>query len=95
MEVLHDWTDEACVAILAAVPRAGFDDSILLVVEGLIPEGDAHPRSCTLDVVTLTPTGGRERTARELGARFDKAGFRLAEVIDTARPVSVIEAHPV
>jgi C-methyltransferase len=38
MEVLHDWVDEECVAILRAIRRAARDASKLLIIEGAIPE---------------------------------------------------------
>jgi hypothetical protein len=35
MEVLHDWADEQCVAILSAIRRAAPDSATVLVVEDL------------------------------------------------------------
>ena len=94
MEILHDWPDEQCIAILGAIGRAGGEDCTLLVVEGVIPHGPADPRSCTLDAVMLTVTGGRERTVDQLRSLFDRAGFQLAEVITTAGPMRVVHARP-
>jgi hypothetical protein len=39
----------------------------------------------------LSVTGGRERTATQLGALFDSAGFRLTRVIETAGAMRLIE----
>lgn len=50
MEVLHDWTDENCVAILRTIRRAAHDSSRLLIIEGVIPEEQADPRASTLDI---------------------------------------------
>ncbi|MGH3845006.1 MAG: methyltransferase [Pseudonocardiaceae bacterium] len=88
MEVLHDWEDEECVAILRAIRRAAHDDSRLLVIEGVISEERADPRARTLDIVMLT--GGRERTATEFSALFDAAG-----AIGYARNATVPVAIPV
>jgi hypothetical protein len=41
----------------------------------------------------LAVTGGQERTQPEYRALLDKAGFRLARVIQTESAVSVVEAH--
>jgi C-methyltransferase len=95
MEILHDWGDEESVAILGAVRRAAREDSTLLVVEGVLRDDDrADPRARTLDLVMLTATGGRERTAHELGALFERAGFRLDRIIDTTSPMRIVEASP-
>jgi C-methyltransferase len=92
MEILHDWADEECVEILRAVRRAAHDGSTLLVIEGVLGEQESDPRPRTLDLVMLTVTGGRERTAAELSALFEQGGFRLDRVVDTASPMRVVEA---
>jgi len=94
MEVLHDWPDDECVAILSAIRRAARDTSTLLVIEGLIAEDGADPRARTLDMIMLTVTGGRERTASELSTLFDRAGFGLDQVVETASPMRIVEASP-
>ncbi len=95
MEVLHDWADDECVAILTAIRRAAKGSSTLFVIEGVISEEQADPRARTLDMIMLTVTGGRERTASELGALFDQAGFRLDRVVETASPMRIVEAAAV
>jgi C-methyltransferase len=92
MEILHDWADEECVEILRAVRRAAHDDSTLVVIEGVLGEQESDPRPRVLDLVMLTVTGGRERTAAELSALFEQGGFRLDRVVDTASPMRVVEA---
>ena len=48
-----------------------------------------------LDVAMLVHTeGGQERTEKEYAELFEKAGYRLNQVIPTESPVSVIEAVP-
>jgi len=95
MEVLHDWPDQECVAILAAIRRAADADSTLLVIEGVLPEEHNDPRAATLDLIMLTVTGGRERTASQLSALLEQAGFRLDRVTETASPMRIVEAMPV
>jgi len=48
MEVLHDWPDEQCVAILSAIRRAAPHNATVLVVEDLIPEQQAESDASTL-----------------------------------------------
>jgi hypothetical protein len=42
----------------------------------------------------LTVTGGRERTARELGALLTTAGFHLDAVVDTPSSRRIVRARP-
>lgn len=92
MEVIHDWPDAEATAILRAIRRAASPGATVLIVEGIMPEQDADARVHTLDVIMLTITGGRERTAGELGALLRSAGFRLSTVIQTAGPLQIVEA---
>jgi hypothetical protein len=43
-------------------------------------------------MVMLVLTGGQERTEAEYARLLDKSGFRLARVVATQSPVSLIEA---
>jgi hypothetical protein len=45
-----------------------------------------------MDVIMLAITGGRERTPAEYATLLDAAGFRLAQVIPTPSPFSIVEA---
>lgn len=95
MEVLHDWADEECVALLRAIRRAGPDEATVLVIEDVLSESLDDPRASTLDVVMLAVTGGRERTPGQLSALLDRAGFGVVRVLDTAGPMRIVEARPV
>lgn len=94
MEVLHDWPDEECVAILAATRRAASENSTLLIIEGVLPEDHKDPRAATLDLIMLTVTGGRERTATSFGKLLQRAGWGIKGVVDTASPMRIVEAVP-
>jgi C-methyltransferase len=94
LDVLHDWPDEQCVAILTAIRGVATEDSVILIIEDVIPEGRADPRASTLDIVMLTVTGGRERTAGELGGLLATAGFHLNTVIDTPSSRRIVQARP-
>jgi hypothetical protein len=93
MEVLHDWADQQCITILNAIRRAALANSTLLIVEGVIPKERTDPRALTLDIIMLTVTGGRERTAAQFSALLDRAGFHFNRVIDTASPMRIVEAR--
>ena len=93
MDVVHDWPDAEAAAILAAIRRAATDDAKVLIIEGILPE-HLDPGSLSLDVIMLTVTGGRERTADELRSLLSPAGFQLARIIDTPGRLRIAEAHP-
>jgi hypothetical protein len=95
MEIIHDWPDEECVAILSAVRRAAERGATVLVVETILRDDQPDPRGRTLDVLMLALTGGRERTARELSALFDRAGLTAGPVVDTPGSMRIAEATAV
>ncbi len=92
MEVMHDWPDDECVTILERIGRAARQGATVLVIENVIADDRPDPRGRTLDVVMLAVTGGRERTASELGVLFERAGLRRDRVVQTAGPLRIVEA---
>ena len=94
MDVVHDWPDEECVAILSAVRRAAPAEATVLVVEAIVPDGPVGARTATLDVIMLMLSGGRERTADELRVLLARPGFGLKRVLETPGPVRIAEARP-
>ncbi len=90
--IIHDWSEEQCLTILSkcreAMPPAGK----LLLVEFVLPPGDAPHPGKVLDMVMLTMPGGQERTGAEYDELLRKAGFCLTRVIPTESPASIVEA---
>jgi hypothetical protein len=84
-QILHDWDDERCRAILAQCRRVIPPHGKLLVVELVLPEGGEPFFGKWLDLHMLVMAGGRERTAAEYATLFRGAGFELTRV-DTRRP---------
>jgi hypothetical protein len=92
--IIHDWSEEQCLTILRNVRKAMSPSSKLLLVEFVLPSGDAPHPGKILDMVMLTLPGGTERTEPEYAALLAKAGFRLQRVLPTASPASIVEATP-
>ncbi len=69
-------------------------DSRLLIIEMMLPTGDAPHLGKILDIIMLALPGGQERTEPEYRALLEKAGFRLNRVVPTESAVSVVEAVP-
>jgi C-methyltransferase len=92
MEILHDWSDDQAVDILTAIRRACRTGAVVLVIENVVPDGAPDPRVHNLDLIMLIMTGGRERTTAELRRLFERAGFQLTAVTETASPMRIAEA---
>lgn len=93
--IIHDWDDEKSVRILGRCREAMAPGGRVLVVESVIPPGDAMHPGKWLDVIMLSVPAGRERTKAEYEALFAKAGLRLERIVPTPSPVSVVEAAAV
>ena len=91
-KVLHDWSDEDAVRILTNCRRAMAAGGRVLVVETLIPPGNAPDPIKVMDINMLVVTGGRERTADEFADLFGRAGLRAGRVVPTGARVSILEA---
>ena len=91
--ILHDWGDDACLTILGHI-RAGLaPGGRLLILEQVIPPGNAPAPGKLLDLNMLVMTeGGRERTPAAYAQLLERAGLRLAGIHPTPSPVAVVEA---
>jgi hypothetical protein len=90
--VIHDWSEDQCLTILGNCRKAMKSSSRLLIVEMVLPAGDAPHPGKLLDIVMLVLSGGQERTAAEYGSLLSKVGFRLTRTVQTDSEVSVVEA---
>lgn len=90
--VLHDWDDSQCLSILRRCRAALHREARLLIVESVLPAGDAPHAGKLLDLVMLTVTGGRERSAAEYEALLSASGLRLSRVVPTTVQQSIVEA---
>jgi hypothetical protein len=96
--IIHDWSDDDAIAILKTCHYAmDGTDAKLLLVEGVYPERiDQSPESrgaAFNDVNMLVSTGGRQRSEAEFRSLYQRAGFRLANIVPTAARVCIIEGE--
>ena len=91
--VIHDWSEDQCLAILANCRRAMNPDSRLLIIEMVLPPGDTPHPGKLLDMMMLVGPGGQERTEQEYKTLLAKADLRISRVVPTESPVSVVEAR--
>jgi hypothetical protein len=66
----------------------------VLLVETVLPEHDRDFAGKWSDLEMLLQAKGRERDAAEYRDLLRQAGFRMTRVVQTALPLSVVEATP-
>ncbi len=90
--IIHDWDDEKSITILKNIAAEMPDDSRVLLIETIIPEGnDPHPGKI-IDLEMLVSPGGIERTAAEYDELLENAGLKLNRIVPTESPFSIVEA---
>jgi C-methyltransferase len=78
--VLHDWSDDDCVRILRNALHALEPDGRIVVVDSELEPGRRNAFAQATDALMLAFTpGGRERTAAQFAALWDRAGLRCVD----------------
>jgi hypothetical protein len=90
--ILHDWDDESCRRILGNIAVTAEPGARVVLVEAVIPPGDAPHPAKVVDLTMLAMAGGRERTAEEYQALLDSAGFTLDRIVPSPTPFAFVEA---
>jgi acetylserotonin N-methyltransferase len=91
--ILHDWTEEKILRLLARIVDRLPPRGALLIAEKLLDEGKTGPRSAQMqDLNMLTATEGKERTLSEYEALLKRAGFVEVRGSRTNAPVDAILA---
>jgi hypothetical protein len=85
--ILHDWDDDPAKRILETVRAAG--GQRLIVLDSVVEHGNAPDGAKWLDLLMLTLTGGRERTADQWRAILEDTGWRPRRI-----GRDLIEAEP-
>jgi hypothetical protein len=90
--IIHDWPDQKAVQILRNVRAAAGPRATVLLVEFVIPKHNRDFPGKWVDLEMMLNLGARERTAAEYRDLLSQAGFRMTRVVQTASPLSVVEA---
>ena len=91
--IMHDWPDEKAVQILRNVRAAAGSRATVLLVEFVIPNHNRDFPGKWVDLEMLLNLGARERTAAEYRDLLSQAGLQMTQVVQTASPLSVVEAR--
>ncbi len=91
--VLHDFPDESATVLLRNCRKAMRKSGVLLLREGVMPEGPAAPNRALLDLQMMVMNGGRERTESEWRSLLSDSGFAMVRILLGAQNQDVIVAH--
>ncbi|WP_079190822.1 methyltransferase [Streptomyces acidiscabies] len=86
--------DDDTVKVLKNIRQVMADDSRVLIVNAVIPEGDVPHPTKILDSTMLVLGRNRDRTEAEFDDVLRQAGLRLVDTIGRALPSSVVIAEP-
>jgi hypothetical protein len=92
--IIHDWDDADCIRILQVCRRAMPSDAKLLVIERLVGPPNEDQAVKFSDLHMLVGPGGQERTREKFAALFRAGGLRLADVVSTNTPATVMVGEP-
>lgn len=95
--IMHDWADPECAKVLGRIRQAigGNADARVLIVDGVVPEGNEPHYIKLMDISMAVTNGGRERTVADWKRLVEESGFEIVEIHPTEPPHSIIEARPV
>jgi hypothetical protein len=92
--IIHDWDDDHAVTILKSCRTAMAADGRVLLVEMIVPDGNAESMAKHRDLTMLVFLHGQERTEGQYAELLRAAGLRHVRTSPTASAFSVIEAVP-
>ncbi|WP_445163866.1 methyltransferase [Mycobacterium sp. Dal123C01] len=90
--IIHDWPDDEAVQILGNIRKAAGLGKHVLIVEFVIPQHGREFPGHLMDLAMHVTAGARERTAGQYSRLLNRAGFRTTRVVETASPISIVEA---
>ncbi|HEV8390659.1 MAG TPA: methyltransferase [Dongiaceae bacterium] len=90
--VLHNWEDGDAARILSTCRAAMKPGARLLVIERVVPVGNAPAEAKLFDINMMVVAGGRERTEIEYRLLFEEAGLALERAAATRSPLSLLVA---
>lgn len=92
--LLHDFPDEPAALLLRSCRKAIPPGGVLLIREGVLPDGPLPPNRAFLDLEMLVMNGGRERTEEEWRTLLARTGFSISRVFRGHRNQDLLEARP-
>lgn len=94
-QILHNWDDAQCLAILKSVRDAIAPSGRLVVIDRLLPETRVPDMAFEFDLLMMIWSTGRERSLAQFRELLGSAGFVVDKVTANPGRMSLIEAVPV
>ncbi|HEY1349199.1 MAG TPA: methyltransferase [Ktedonobacteraceae bacterium] len=94
-QVLHDWSDKSCLQILRNCRQAIAAGGKLFIIEYILPEPPNKPDPFIIMSMVLRQSNqqGQQRTASQLCALLERAGFEFVRLTATNSDNSILEAR--
>jgi demethylsterigmatocystin 6-O-methyltransferase len=94
--ILHDYPDEKCLAILQHLTAAMSKDSLILIDDMVLPNSNVHWHATQIDITLMATLAAVERTKTQWEALLDRAGLRIVNIYTYTMSLqdSVIAAVP-
>ena len=92
--IIHDWDDETSVKLFRIIREVLPANGRMLVVDAVLPEGNAPHPGKLFDWIMMGIPGGVERTEAEFRDILRQGGFKVERIVPTAGLNSIIEAIP-
>ena len=73
--ILHDWSDEECVAILSKIHNRCNNEGTVFIAEHMVPGPEKPHFSKLFDIHMICVATGRERTVEEYANLLKNAGW--------------------
>jgi hypothetical protein len=90
--VLQDWDNAAALRILGNVAKAAPAGARLVVVDMVVPDGNAPHPTKMIDITMLGMLGGRQRSGSEWRQLLADGGFALQRIVVGSGSYSALEA---
>lgn len=94
-QILHNWSDRECTAILKAVRHAIAPDGRIVIIDRLLPDTIAPDPAFAFDILMMLWSTGQERTVLQIQNLLQSAAFKIGSVTRNYGRMSVIEAIPI
>ena len=78
--ILHDWPDDKCIAILRNLVPAMDKDSRILIDDMVLPDTGVHWQATQLDLTLMAALGSVERTKEQWYALMKSAGLKILQI---------------
>jgi hypothetical protein len=93
-QILHDWTDAECTAILRTIRAAIPAHGRLVVIDHILSDQPAPDEAQGTDMAMMVWANGRERHLPDFAALFAASGFAIDRLTRNPAGHSVLELVP-